>query len=60
MVTRDADTPPTGVRGLVTMAHVLPRTPGRPGYLPCPGWTPPRPVAGVDPCRDSPARNPFA
>jgi len=37
MVTRDADTPPKGVRGLVTMAHALPRTPGRPGYLPCPG-----------------------
>jgi len=47
MVTRDADTPPKGVRGLVTMAHALPRTPGRPGYLPCPGWTPPRPVVGV-------------
>jgi len=53
MVTRDADAPPKGVRGLVTVAHVLPRTPGRPGrpgYLPC-RMNPAAPGRGCGPCR---------
>lgn len=49
MVTRDADAPPIGVRGLVTVAHVLPARPGvRSAGVPAvPRVSLPCPVAGV-------------
>jgi len=49
MVTRDADAPPIGVGGLVTMAHVLPARPGSPAgrVLAVPRVSLPCPVAGV-------------
>ena len=46
MATGYADAPPKGVRGLVTVAHVLPARPGAPGTCRA-RMNPPCPVAGV-------------